>query len=116
MPARLTLPPVSTMKGTKLCWSGYLAPLVAAFTSAAYPGVVSAPALTCRLVPAHTTPTSRSHVVPSLCTLMSPRRWSAAPCGFSTLNYLISTSRTRTPVREQERGLLAISWVIIIDF
>ena len=31
MPARLTLPPVSTMKGTKSCWSAYLALLVAAY-------------------------------------------------------------------------------------
>ena len=43
MPAQLTLPPVSTMKGTKLCWSAYLALLVAAYSSAATPGVVSAP-------------------------------------------------------------------------
>jgi hypothetical protein len=40
MPAQLTLPPVSTMKGTKLCWSAYLALLVAVYSSAATPGVV----------------------------------------------------------------------------
>jgi hypothetical protein len=45
MPARLTLPPVSTVKGTRLCWSAYLALLVAAYSSAATSGVVSAPAL-----------------------------------------------------------------------
>ncbi len=67
MPAQLTLPPVSTMKGTKLCWSAYLALLVAAYSSAATPGVVSAPALVCRLVPGHTTPTSMQRRVPTSC-------------------------------------------------
>jgi hypothetical protein len=33
-----------------LCWSAYLALLVAEYSSAANPGVVSAPALVCRLV------------------------------------------------------------------
>jgi len=78
------------MKGTKLCWSAYLALLVAEYSSAATPGVVSAPALVCRLVPGHTTPTSSTHVVPSLCTLMSPRLWSAAPCGFSILGSIVA--------------------------
>jgi hypothetical protein len=61
------------------CWSAYLLLfLVAAYASAATPGMVSAPSLTCRLVPGQTTPTSSIHVLPSLCTLVCPRRWSTA--------------------------------------
>jgi hypothetical protein len=41
-------------------------------------------------IPLYTTPTSSTHTVPSLCTLLSPRRWSAPSRGFSTLGSIIT--------------------------
>ena len=38
-PAALILPPVSTMKGTKLLWSLYLATFMSIYAAAARPGI-----------------------------------------------------------------------------
>ncbi len=84
-PVALGLPPVSTMKGTKLLWSLYFPALMSLYTAAARPGVRSVPFSSRRRVLGHTTPTSTSQVVPSLRTLMSARRWSPRPCGVVTL-------------------------------
>ena len=73
-PAALILPPVSTMKGTKLFWSPYFAYLMVLYTAAARPGVTSAPFAIRRGVPGHTTPTSTNQVVPPMQTMMSARR------------------------------------------
>ncbi len=53
-PAALILPPVSTMKGTKLLWSPHFATLMSLYTAAARPGVWAVPIASRRGVPGHT--------------------------------------------------------------